>query len=102
MRLTPSAFATGTATHAVIVYNVSVRNQTSARFLYTTLFRSNYAPTLDPISNLTITENAGQQTVNLTGISSGASNQVQTLIVTATSSNPGLVLDPTDNYTTPN
>src|SRR5262249_32189409 len=41
------------------------------------------------------------QTVNLSGISSGASNEVQTLLLTATSSNPGVVPAPTVTYVTP-
>ena len=48
----------------------------------------NHAPTLDPIADVTILENAGQQTVNLSGIGTGAANETQTLTVTATSSNP--------------
>src|SRR5262249_5604790 len=36
---------------------------------------SNYPPTLDPIANITINESAGQQTVTLTGITSGSSNE---------------------------
>ena len=53
----------------------------------------NQAPTLNAISNVTINENAGQQTVNLSGISTGATNEVQTLTVTASSSNTGLIPD---------
>ena len=51
---------------------------------------------------MTINENASLQTVNLSGITSGASNQVQTLTVTASSSNAGLIPTPTVNYTSPN
>src|SRR5436190_2154422 len=102
LSLTPAAFATGTTTIAVTVNNGGLSNNTVVRSFSVTVNPVNYAPTLDPISNLTITENAGQQTVNLTGISSGASNQVQTLSLTATSSNPGLVPNPTVNYTSPN
>ncbi|MCU0785646.1 MAG: hypothetical protein MUF81_16695, partial [Verrucomicrobia bacterium] len=40
--------------------------------------------------------------VNLTGISSGASNEVQTLTVSAASSNPGFIPTPTVAYTSPN
>jgi len=46
-------------------------------------------------------EDAGQQTVGLTGISAGP-GETQTLTVTATSSNPGLIPDPTVVYTSPN
>src|SRR5664280_1359269 len=53
------------------------------------------------VANLTINENAGLQTVNLTGISSGATNEVQTLTITAVSGNTGLIPNPTVNYTSP-
>jgi hypothetical protein len=52
--------------------------------------------------NLTISENAGVQTVNLSGITSGANSEVQTLTVTAASSNPSLIPTPTVSYTSPN
>jgi hypothetical protein len=63
---------------------------------------TNQPPTLDPISNLTTNENAGLQTVNLSGISSGAANESQILTVTATSSDPNLVPNPAVNYTNAN
>src|SRR4029077_5179321 len=62
----------------------------------------NQPPTLNPIGNLTMNENAGLQTVNLSGITSGATNENQTLTVTATSSNTGLIPNPTVTYTSPN
>lgn len=58
-------------------------------------------PTLDPISILTLNENAQAQTVNLSGITSGSTNQNQSLIVTATSSNPLLIPAPVVNYSSP-
>ena len=63
---------------------------------------SNHVPTLNAISNVSFNENAGLQTVSLSGISSGATNENQTLTVTATSSNTGLIPNPTVNYTSPN
>ena len=62
----------------------------------------NDPPTLDAIGNLAIDENAGLQTVGLAGIGSGAANETQTLTVSATSSNPGLIPHPTVVYTSPN
>ncbi|MEW5744165.1 MAG: PKD domain-containing protein, partial [Nitrospirota bacterium] len=62
----------------------------------------NDAPTLDPISDLTINQNAGLQTVNLTGIGTGAANELQTLTITATSNNTALIPNPTITYTSPN
>ena len=62
----------------------------------------NQPPTLNALANLTINESAGLQAVNLAGITSGATNETQTLTVTATSSNPGLIPNPTVIYTSPN
>ncbi|WP_417382891.1 tandem-95 repeat protein, partial [Gimesia sp.] len=59
----------------------------------------NTTPKLDTISDPTaIDEDAGEQTVNLTGISAGG-GESQTLTVTAVSSNPSLIADPTVVYT---
>jgi hypothetical protein len=62
----------------------------------------NRPPTLNAPDDITVAEDAGLQTVTLTGISSGASNEVQTLTVTVSSSNPGLIPDPEVNYLSPN
>ncbi len=62
----------------------------------------NQQPTLNPLNNLTVNENAGAQSVNLSGISAGAGNQGQTLTVTASSSNPALIPNPAVTYTSPN
>ena len=63
----------------------------------------NDTPTLTAISNpAAINEDAGLQSVNLSGIGSGASNESQTLTVTATSDNPALIPNPTVTYTSPN
>jgi Fibronectin type III domain len=61
-------------------------------------------PTLNPLPDLTINENAGLQTVNLSGITAGTNNAWRPLTVTAVSSNPGLIPNPTVyyNYTSPN
>ena len=67
----------------------------------------NDAPTLDPISNPpAILEGAGQQIINLSGITQGGGNETLPspqfpLTVTATSSNTGLI-DPTVSYSLPN
>ena len=46
---------------------------------------TNQPPTLNALANVTINENASLQTVNLSGITSGATNESQTLTVTASS-----------------
>jgi uncharacterized repeat protein (TIGR01451 family) len=63
----------------------------------------NDPPTLHALSGRTININAPEQTVSLSGMSAGAANEaVQTLTVTATSSNPSLIPNPAVNYTSPN
>ena len=64
----------------------------------------NTAPTLANIPNPSaILEDAGQQTVNLSGISAGpVDDSWQVVTVTATSSNPGLIPNPVVTYTNPN
>src|SRR5262249_29257905 len=102
LSFTPAAFASGSATVSVTVNNGGLSNHTVVRSFTVTLKQVNYPPTLYPISNLTINENAGLPLVNAPPICPGASNQVQTLTVNATSSNPGLLPNPTVNYTSPN
>ena len=63
---------------------------------------SNSLPTLNALANVAVNENAGMQSVNLSGISGGAGNGAQTLTVTAVSGNPGLIPNPTVTYTSPN
>ena len=62
----------------------------------------NQSPTLNALANVTINESASLQTVNLAGITSGATNETQTLTIAATSSNPGLIPNPSVSYTSPN
>jgi hypothetical protein len=62
----------------------------------------NDAPTLDPISDpAAILAGAGQQSVSLSGISAGPL-ETQVITITATSSNPNLIPNPTVIYTSPN
>ncbi|HVK11027.1 MAG TPA: S8 family serine peptidase, partial [Gemmataceae bacterium] len=61
----------------------------------------NKQPTLNAIADpAAVNEDAGPQTVNLSGIGAGA-GETQTLTVTATSSNPAVVPDPTVTYSSP-
>jgi hypothetical protein len=69
---------------------------------YTTAVPVNFPPTLNTLGNLTINQNAGQQTVNLGGISSGSASEIQTLTVTAVSDNTALIPTPLVTYTSPN
>ena len=61
----------------------------------------NLPPTLDAIANpAAIYENAGPQTVNLSGITAGA-GQTEAISVTAVSDNAALLSSPTVSYTSP-
>src|SRR5205823_5178005 len=62
----------------------------------------NDPPTLNPINDLSIAEDGPPQTVALSGITSGVPNETDSLTVTATSSNPSLIPNPTFSYTSPN
>ena len=61
----------------------------------------NDAPTLEPIANLRVLMNSSNRVVELTGITSGATNEFQTLLVTAVSSDPALLPHPTVIYRSP-
>jgi hypothetical protein len=99
---TPVAYGFGSATITVTVNDGGTSNNVVSRTFAVTVNPVNQAPTLDPLANVTINENASFQTVNLTGITSGATNENQTLTVTTASSNPGLIPAPAVSYTSPN
>ena len=61
---------------------------------------ANRTPTLDALADLTINQDATQQTVSLQGISAG-SGENQALQVTAVSSNTGLIPHPVITYASP-
>jgi hypothetical protein len=89
---------------AVTAYNtVGLESDLSNEVAYSVPVSGvNNPPTLNPIGNLTIAEDAGTQTVSLSGISSGAANETQTLTLAATSSNLSLIPTPTVSYVSPN
>jgi hypothetical protein len=62
---------------------------------------ANARPTLNPIANMSINQNAAATAVNLTGISSRAANETQVLTTTVASSNPALIPNPTIAYVSP-
>jgi Ca2+-binding RTX toxin-like protein len=85
-----------------VVVRVSDGNLSDTQTIAVSVTNVNEAPTLNPIASpAAILAGAGQQTINLSGISAGL-GESQTLTVTATSSNPSLIPDPTVNYASPN
>ena len=102
---TPAPDANGSATITVVLKdNGGTLNggvDTSAPQTFTINVTSvNDAPTLDLLGDRTINEDAPTQTVSLAGISAGG-GETQVLAITATSSNPALIPNPTVSYTSP-
>jgi hypothetical protein len=99
--LVPALNASGSATITVTVDDSGPTNNRVSRAFTVTVSEINQPPTLSPIANLTIQENAGPQTVSLAGITSGSAFETQTLTVTAVSSNPNVIAAPQVNYSSP-
>jgi len=66
-----------------------------------TVVAANDPPTLNIIDNLTIDEDSGPHELTLTGITSGAANEPQQLIISASSGNPALLPAPSISYVSP-
>src|SRR5262249_41344286 len=100
LTLTPAPDLSGASTITVTAtktVNGTVASMTDTFVLTVTAVDD--PPTLNAIPDpAPISEDAGQQTVNLGGISAGG-GEAQTLAVTATSSNTALVPNPTVNFT---
>jgi hypothetical protein len=105
LRYTPVANANGTATITVRAIdngsNIAPNVNFIQRIFTVTVNPVNDAPTLTAVGNVTINEDAGLQTVNLAGINDSDPELNQVLSVTATSSNPALIPNPTVTYTSP-
>ena len=106
LKFTPEADQSGTATITVTVEDGGLDNDlatagdnaTFSRTFEVTVNPINDDPTLDSLSNLTIDEDATEQTVNLAGISSGGGEEEQPLRVTSISSDPNLIPKPTVTF----
>jgi hypothetical protein len=101
---TLSGLAWGTTYYfAATAYDANgIESDYSSETNYTTPMPVNLPPTLNTLGNLTINQNAAQQTVSLSGISSGSASEIQTLTVIAVSDNTALIPNPTVTYTSPN
>jgi hypothetical protein len=89
---------TGTATITVTLNNGGKTNNI-VRQSFTVTVIPPAPPTLDPIANMTVTENAGVQSIQLTGLSAGPANSMDNLIFSATSD--VRALSPKIKYTSP-
>lgn len=102
LTLKPAANSRGSAVITVTVSDGQAQNSTTTRSFIVSVNPYNASPTLSLIADLITDEDSGARTVALTGITSGSVDELQKLVVTATSSNPGLVPNPVVNYTSPN
>ena len=93
---TPAPDRSGTTTITLTATDASNAVATTSFLL--TVRPVNEPPALDPISNLTLNENAGPQSVPLTGIGSGSTNKLQSVTVTATTGATNLVANLTVEY----
>jgi hypothetical protein len=85
----------------LIEFSVSDGTATAVAVRTIRIAGPNAAPTLDPLATpLTLLEDAGPQSVPLTGLSGGG-GETQELTVTAVSSNPGAIPNPSVLYTSP-
>ena len=98
LTFTPAPDAWGSVPMGVIV-NDGV--STVTRVFIVTVKPINDSPTLALIPNVTVNEDSGPTVVDLSGISSGAPNEVQTLTLTAVSSDTTLVPNPIVSYVSP-
>src|SRR6185369_15261956 len=92
--------AAGSAVITVRADDHGAQNNLFSRTFTITIVAANDIPTLNPIGDLTVNENAGPQLINLSGITAGI-NENDPLTVTATSSNPVLIPDPAVAYASP-
>ena len=103
--LTFAPVATGTATVTVTVDNGGTSNNPTSQVFTVTVQPvpvNTGLPTVNPISNVTIYENAGLQTVPLNGIATGLSGGYQYVTIWAYTGNASIIPAPTVNYTSPN
>lgn len=86
---------------AATAYNSSgVESRFSNQAIYSVPSRPSTPPTLNPINNVLVNENASTQTVTLNGINPG--NGSSTFTISAASSNTKVIANPIVNYTNSN
>jgi hypothetical protein len=93
--------ASGTATITVIINNGQPQSNIVSRSFTVTIQAVAQPPTLNAIGNLIIVKNSAPQIVNLSGITSGATNKNQKIQISVTSSSRSLISS-TVSYTNPN
>ncbi|YCM45717.1 tandem-95 repeat protein [Verrucomicrobiaceae bacterium 227] len=99
---TPAANAVGSVTVTVTVDDGDAINNQVIQTFTVTLNAVNDAPTIAAIVEpAAIPESSPLQTINLSGITAGAADETEAIVISAVSSNPTLIPNPTVNYTSP-
>ena len=101
LNFSPTPGSYGSSRITVMVDNGGTVSNTVIRSFTVSVNPIVNPPTIDLLNDVTINENAGPQTRNLTGITSGSTNGAPALTVTAVSSNPSLIPNPSVNYLSP-
>lgn len=99
LRLAPAANLWGDSTIGIVIADADGASATET--FNVQVVAINDPPTLDPLRDLVIREDAGLQLVALRDITSGAANEPDNLRVIAVSSDPNVVPNPTVTYTSP-
>jgi hypothetical protein len=86
---------------ANIIVTVNDGGNAISRLFMVTVNPVNDLPFFDPIANISLDEDSGVTFVTVTGIGSGAGNEVQTLSLSAISGNTNIMPHPTVAYTSP-
>ena len=102
----PTPGTSGTALITITVTNSDPTGtgvKTFQQSFPVTIVPVNQQPTLGSLAanTTTIPENSGSQSVNLVSITDGVGDTGQTLTITAVSSNPAVIPNPTVNYASP-
>ncbi|MEI6356309.1 MAG: Ig-like domain-containing protein [Verrucomicrobiota bacterium] len=99
LTLEPAADRSG-GTEVAIVVRDAAGLSTTNRFRVSVI-SVNDVPTIDPVDEVLLPEDAPARTILLSGITSGSSSEAQKLSVNAVSDNPSLLPDPIVEYTSP-
>lgn len=101
LSLTPVPTASGSATITVTVNDGQSTNQFVQRTFDVTVTAIDDPPTLNAIADLILEQDAGPQTVVLTGITPGEPNEGQTASVQASGSSPPVIANLSVSYSFP-
>ncbi len=101
LRFAAMSNGNGSATITIAMDNRQPSNNFLARSFTVSVLPVNDQPTVSPLNDLTLQTNVGLQVISLAGISSGASNENQTLTLSASSSNPALIPTLVIQYASP-